>query len=426
MSIAAIVLLGMFLLLLFLSVPITFAMMGSMLASLVIGGFNTIAMAQKLITGMDSLTMLAVPGFLLAGELMCKGGLASRLIKMADALIGHVRNGLSIVTIVAGMFFSAMNGTAAATTAAIGSLMIPEMKERGYDKDYVAALAAVIGPLGPIIPPSVIMIIYCTGGEVSVGDLFLAGVVPGFLLGLALIICSFVMTRKMDLKVLPKASLRDVFLAFKDGFWSLLTPVIILGGIYGGVCTPTEAAVIAVFYTLIVGKFVYKELDWPAIKECLIKSIENSAMVMLIVGAAAGFGWMIAITNVSAALTSGILALTKNPVIILLMLNLVLILVGCFMDTISAVVIFQTVMLPIAKMIGIDLLQFAAIFIVVVSLGNATPPFGYALFVGARIADSPLERISKNVLPMCLSMFIVVIFLNIFPVLTVGLPSLLK
>jgi len=424
MSAAAIILVGAFLVLLVLGVPISFAMMGSMLMSLVADGFNSIAMAQKLITGMDSLTMLAVPGFLLAGDLMCKGGLAARLIKVADALIGHIRNGLSIVTIVAGMFFSAMNGTAAATTAAIGSLMIPEMKERGYDKDYVAALAAVVGPLGPIIPPSVIMIIYCCGGEVSVGDLFLAGVVPGILLGAALIVCSYIMTRKMDLKVLPKASFRDVWLAFKEGFWSLLTPVIILGGIYGGVCTPTEAAVIAVFYTLIVGLFVYRELNWPLIKECLISTIENSAMVMLIVGAAGGFGWMIAITNVSSSLANGILHLTSNPAIILLLLNLVLILVGCFMDTISAVVIFQTVMLPIAKMIGIDLLQFAAIFIVVVSLGNATPPFGYALFVGARIADSPLEKISKNVLPMCLAMFIVVIFLNIFPVLTIGLPSL--
>lgn len=422
----AAILLVTFLALLVIGVPIAFSMMGAMFASLVVGDFNLIAMSQKLITGMDSTTMLAVPGFLLAGELMCRGGLASRLIETADHLIGHVRNGLSIVTIIAGMFFSAMNGTAAATTAAIGQLMIPEMDKRGYDRDYVAALSAVIGPLGPIIPPSVIMIIYAVGGGVSVGDLFLAGIVPGILLGCALIVCSFVMTRKMDLQVKPKSNMKAFLKCLSSSIWALLTPVIILGGIYGGFCTPTEAAVVAVFYSLIVGVFVYRELKWEDIKICLIKTMESTAMVMIIVGAAAGFGWMIAVTNVSGMLADGITSITSNPTIILLLMNLLLLVAGCFMDTISIVVIFQTVMVPIAKMIGIDMLQFAAIFIVICSIGNATPPFGYSIFVAARVSNSPLEKVSKDILPMVVSMLVIVLAMDFIPGLSTWLPGLLK
>ena len=422
---AAVLLISFFLLML-IGVPIAFSMLGATLLGILSGGFKYIVLAQRLFGGMDALTLLAIPGFLLAGELMCHGGLASRLIKVADSMIGHVRNGLSIVTIVVGMFFSAMNGVAAATTAAVGELMIPEMGKRGYDKAYVSALCAVVGPLGPIIPPSVIMIIYAVGGGVSVGDLFMAGIVPGILIGVALIICSFFMTRKMALQVLPRASLKERLLSVKEGFWALLTPIIILGGIYGGICTPTEAAVIAVFYSLFTGVFIYKELDWAGIKTCLVKSMESTAMVMIICGAASGFGWMITVTNVSTTVANFMLGLTDNPLIILLLMNMILMVVGCFMDTISAVVIFQSVLLPVARGIGIDLLQFAAIFIIIIAIGNATPPFGYSLFVSARVSGCSLEQISKKILPMLLSMFIVSTLLNFVPALTTWLPNLLK
>ncbi|MBP3736758.1 MAG: TRAP transporter large permease [Lachnospiraceae bacterium] len=426
MNTTATVLIIVFIALMLLGVPIAFSMMGATMVGLIVGKFNFIVLASRLFGGMDSITLLAIPGFLLAGELMCHGGLAARLINLADKLIGHIRNGLSVVTIVVGMFFSAMNGVAAATTAAVGELMIPEMDKRGYDKSYVAAICSVVGPLGPIIPPSVIMIIYAVGGGISVGDLFMAGIVPGILIGVALIVCSYIMTSKMPLQVLPRASAKEVWAAFKEGFWAILTPVIILGGIYGGFCTPTEAAVIAVFYSLFTGIFIYKELDWEGIKTCLVKSMESTAMVMIICGAAQGFGWMVTVTNISTSIAAFVTSITDNELIILILMEVVLMIIGCFMDTISAVVIFQAVLLPIAKAIGMDMLQFAAIFIVFVALGNATPPFGYALFVGSRISGCSLEQISKKILPMLVACFIVAFILDFFPILTLGLPTFLN
>lgn len=421
-----IVLLSVFFVLLLAGVPIAFSMLAATASAAFAGDFGEIIMAQKLFIGMDSITLLAVPGFILAGELMTKGSMARRLIRLADTLIGHKRNGLSVVTIITGMFFSAMNGTAAATTAAIGEIMIPEMEKKGYKKDYVASLAAVVGPLGPIIPPSVIMIIYAVGGGVSVGNLFLAGILPGMLLGLSLIAYSFFATRKMALKVEAKAGFKDFLIALKNGIWSLLTPVIVLGGIYGGLFTPTEAAVIAVFYALFIGVAIHRDLSWSKIKICLVNTLETTSMVMFIVGAASAFGWMVTVTNIASAIAGAITSLSGNEIVILILINLCLIAIGCVMDTISAILVFQTVFMPLAVAIHMDMLAFAAIFIVVVSVGNATPPFGYSLFVAARISGSPLESISRHVLPMVLAMLAVVALINLFPGITTLIPYSLK
>lgn len=420
------VLLSVFLVCLAIGLPIAFGMLFATGAAMTANGFNIIAMSQKLLTGMDSLPLLAVPGFILAGELMTKGGLCGRIIRVCDTLIGHKRNGLSIVTIVAGMFFSAMNGVAAATTAAIGEIMIPEMEKKGYAREYVAGISAVVGPLGPIIPPSVIMIIYAVGGGVSVGDLFLAGIVPGILLGCALIAYSFYATRNMPLKVEEKATFKDFLNAFKEAFFSLMTPIIILGGIYGGFCTPTEAAVIAVFYSLFVGAVVHKELGWKEIKLSLVNTLHTSAMVMLIIGAASAFGWMVTVTNISRVIASAILSVTTSKALILFLICLALVAIGCVMDTISAIVVFQTVFIPIAAGINMDMLHFAALFIVIIAIGNATPPFGYSLFVAAKISNSPLEKVSKSVLPMVGCMLAVCILLAIFPSLSTFIPYAMK
>lgn len=420
------VLLGIFAVTLIIGMPIAFSMCFATGAALMTGGFNLVVLSQKLLTGMDSLPLLAVPGFILAGELMTKGGMAARIIRLADTMIGHKRNGLSVVTIVAGMFFSAMNGVAAATTAAIGEIMIPEMDKKGYDKAYVASLAAVVGPLGPIIPPSVIMIIYAVGGNLSVGDMFMGGIVPGILLGLSLIVCSFFLTRNMPLKVQEKATFSEFLSALKEASWSLITPLIILGGIYGGFFTPTEASVVAVFYSVFIGHFVYKELNWEELKHSLVNTLNTSAMVMLIIGAASGFGWMVTVTNVSSAIANAITSLTTNRYLVLGLIVLALILIGCVMDTISAIVVFQTVFIPIASSIGLDMLFFGVLFIVVIAIGNATPPFGYSLFVAARISGTSLEDVSKNVLVMIGFMFAVVFLLILFPQLCTMLPYALK
>ena len=420
------VLLVVFAVTLIMGFPIAFSMCFATGSALVAGNFKLIVLAQKLLTGMDSLPLLAVPGFILAGELMTRGGMASRLIKLAKALIGHKRNGLSIVTIVAGMFFSAMNGVAAATTAAIGEIMIPEMKKDGYEPAYVAGLSAVVGPLGPIIPPSVIMIIYAVGGNLSVGDMFMGGIIPGIILGGMLILCSFYLTRNMQLKVEEKATFREFGAALKEAIWALICPLIVLGGIYGGIFTPTEASVVAVFYSIIVGAFVYKELTWKELISCLSNTLSTSAMVMLIIGAASAFGWMVTVTNVSSAIAGFILGISTNKYVVLGMIIVALILIGCVMDTTSAIVVFQTVFIPIAASLHLDMLYFGVLFIVVVAIGNATPPFGYSLFVAARISGEPLEKVSRNVVPMCLFMFAGVILLVIFPQLCTMLPYALK
>lgn len=420
------VLLVVFAITLVIGLPIAFSMCFATGAALVAGNFNLIVLTQKLLTGMDSLPLLAVPGFILAGELMTKGGMASRLIRLAKTLIGHRRNGLSIVTIVTGMFFSAMNGVAAATTAAIGEIMIPEMKKDGYDPAYVAGLSAVVGPLGPIIPPSVIMIIYAVGGNLSVGDMFMGGIIPGIILGLMLILCSFYLTRNMNLRVEEKATFKEFWAAFKESIWALICPLIVLGGIYGGVFTPTEASVVAVFYSIIIGAFVYKELSWKQLIECFSNTLSTSAMVMLIIGAASAFGWMVTVTNVSSTIAGFILGISTNKYIVLAMIIVALILIGCVMDTTSAIVVFQTVFIPIAASLNMDMLYFGVLFIVVVAIGNATPPFGYSLFVASKISGEPLDRVSKNVIPMCIFMFAGVVLLVLFPQLCTMLPYAMK
>ena len=421
-----IVLLVTVLVLFIVGIPISISLAVASLATMIYMDVNPIVMSQKFITGMDSLPLLAIPGYLLAGEIMCRGGLAARLLSTADAFIGHLRNGLSCVTITAGMFFSAMNGTASATTAAIGEIMIPEMKKRGYPSRYTAGLAAVVGPLGPIIPPSVIMIVYAVGANIAVGDLFLSGVIPGILLGCALIAMSFFLTRKMDLQVERKRSFKERVIAVKDGFWSLLTPLIVLGGIYGGFCTPTEAAVIAVFYSLVVAAFIHKEMTIPGLMVCLRNTVHMSAMIMLIVGAATGFGWMIAVTDINTAAANFILSISTNPTVVILLISLALVVIGCFLDTVAAIVIFQTVFIPIAAAIGMDMLHFAALFIVIIAIGNATPPFGYAIFVAAKVSHEPLEEVSKVVLPLVCAMLVIVVFLIFFPSLSTFLPYSLK
>ena len=420
------VLLVVFAVTLVIGLPIAFSMCFATGAALVAGNFNLVVLTQKLLTGMDSLPLLAVPGFILAGELMTKGGMASRLIRLAKTMIGHRRNGLSIVTIVTGMFFSAMNGVAAATTAAIGEIMIPEMKKDGYDPAYVAGLSAVVGPLGPIIPPSVIMIIYAVGGNLSVGDMFMGGIIPGIILGLMLILCSFYLTRKMNLRVEEKATFREFWAAFKESIWALICPLIVLGGIYGGIFTPTEASVVAVFYSIIIGAFVYKELSWKQLVECFSNTLSTSAMVMLIIGAASAFGWMVTVTNVSSAIAGFILGISTNKYVVLAMIIFALILIGCVMDTTSAIVVFQTVFIPIAASLNMDMLYFGVLFIVVVAIGNATPPFGYSLFVAAKISGEPLDKVSRNVVPMCIFMFAGVILMVIFPQLCTMLPYAMK
>ena len=414
-----------FIFLLVFGFPIIFAIGISSLLSLIYGDINLVVVAQKLITGTDSFSLLAVPFFVLAGEIMFKGGLSHRLIEFVKAAIGHFRSGLTFTTIVSSMFFAAISGSAPATTASIGSVMIPEMEKQGYPKSFGAALASASGPLGQIIPPSIPMIIYAVLANVSVGKLFLAGIIPGILLGVALMIAAAIITKKNNYgEKKQRSSFLEIWQAFIKAFWALLAPIIILGGIYGGVFTPTEAAVIAVVYGYIVSTFIYRSIKIKDIPELLVNTIKTSTIVISIISVASLFGWILAKEQAAQYASEFIFSITENKIIILIFINILLLLIGAVMDNIAAMVILMPVLLPISQFLGMDPIHFGAMVVINFAIGMATPPVGYSLFVGCSITNLSIEKVSKAILPLVITMIIGLLLITYIPWITLFIPNL--
>jgi len=413
-------------LLLALSVPVGFALGISSLVYLAfIEGTPIVAAMQRIIVAADSFSLLALPLFILSGNLMTDGGISKRLIDFVDALVGWVRGGLAIVTTVACMFFGAISGSNTATTAAIGSIMIPGMKAKNYDTDFSSAVTAASGVLGAIIPPSLMMISYGTITGASISGLFMAGFVPGILCGLSLILVSYVICRRKGFVSDDKFSIRRVVYTFKDAILALLMPVIVLGGIYGGLFTPTEAASVACIYCFIVAAFVYREISFKDLPRILIESIKTSSGIMLLVCAASLFGWALTVGKIPQAVAAAILSLTDSPILIMLLINLVLLVVGCFLESIAAIVIMTPVLFPIATAIGLDPIHFGIIVCVNICIGTLTPPFGVCLFVSSGLTQMPIERIAKKSLPFLLALIVCLMLITYIEPISMFLPNLL-
>ncbi len=370
--------------------------------------------------------LLAIPFFILAGVVMEAAGVSSRLIKFADVCVGHITGGLAIVGVITCCFFAAISGSGPATVAALGSILIPAMVKAGYDKGFSSALMANAGAIGIIIPPSIAFVVYGVIAEVSIGKLFMAGVIPGLVVGLGLAIVSYYISRKRGYGGNGKrASGAEIWAAFKDALWGLMTPVIILGGIYGGVFTPTEAAGVAAVYGLFVGFFVYKELNLIKLKKLLIDSSVGSAVVMLIVSSASLFAWLITTEGTAQMASAAMVEFSSQRWVILLIINIIVLIAGCFLDAISIFYILLPIFLPIIKMLNVDPVWFGVILTVNVAIGQITPPVGVNLYVACNIADLSLTDISKSIMPFLLASIVALILITYIPALSLWLPSVL-
>lgn len=412
--------------LLALGVPIAFTLTTLTIGGLLIADINPIIFAQRIMAGTDVNSLLAIPGFILAGDLMGAGGLSKRLVRFASAIFGHLTGGLSIATVIAGTFFGAISGSAPATTAAVGSIMIDELEQKGYRRDYAAALATSVGPLGQMIPPSIPMVIWGVLAEQSIAKLFLAGVIPGLLASAGFIAVSVRYARRNGVQPDRRATGRELWFAVKDGFWALLAPVIILGGIYGGIFTPTEASMVGVLYGLIAGVFIYRELSWRQLYDTLLRSLKMSGMIVFIIATAYGYAYLIADEQIPQQIVETMLSATNNPIIILLLINVFLLLLGAVMDNVSAMVILSGVLTSIGEHIGMDPIQLGAMVVINFAVGMVTPPVGYSIFVASAISKLKIEEIGRQLGPFMVIFIGVILLVTYVPPVTTWLPGLLQ
>jgi C4-dicarboxylate transporter DctM subunit len=387
--------------------------------------------AQKAFTGLDSFALMAIPFFMLGGNLMAIGGIAKRIVRLADVVLGKLTGGLGITNVAACMFFAAISGSGPATVSAIGTMMIPEMEERGYDKGFSTGLTAVAGTIGVIIPPSIPFVIYGVVASASIGDMFIAGIIPGILIGVSLMLICFAITKKKGYgKVAPKSiegeEKQGCLKVFLDSIWALLAPVIVLGGIYAGVFTPTEASVVAIVYSLIIGVFVYKELTWKVWVDSLKSTADLTGLTALALGFSMGFSAYIATAQIPAKLSVFMLENISSATPMVLIVILVLLILGCFIDNISSCLIMTPVFLPIMVAFGMDPIHFGIIMTIALAIGFCTPPYGANLFVASAITDLEVTRIAKHALPFLAAMLICLLLVTFIPGLSMGLVHLMK
>jgi len=385
-------------------------------------------LAQSMTTATDSFPLMAVPFFILAGGLMGEGGISKRLLNVAAIICGRLTGGLALVAVAACMFFAAISGSGPATVAAIGGIMAPAMVAAGYRRDFAAGLLATSGSLGVVIPPSIPMVIFCVAAEkVSITDLFLAGVFPGFLIGFMLMFWAWIVSKKNGWKPLPKVyTWKEIGTVFNESKWALFIPILILGGIYGGIFTPTEAAAVAVIYGFIVGVFVYRDLRLKDVPKVIINAGLTTATVLIIIGTATTFGRILTLERVPQTLVDTISVFSTNPLVIMLLINMLLLVVGCFMETLAAIIILAPILLPVVMAVGIDPIQFGIIMVVNLAIGFITPPLGVNLFVTCGIMKMPLEQCSRAVVPWLCIMLLSLTLLVLFPSISTWLPSIAR
>ncbi|MGE4451647.1 TRAP transporter large permease [Castellaniella sp.] len=418
---------GTFIILLVAAVPVAISLgLASAFALLYSGKVSSSFIAQGLVTSIDSFPLMAVPFFILAGDLMGHGGLSRRLLNVGAVFFGRYTGGLAIIAVVTCMFFAAISGSGPATVAAIGGIMLPAMAKAGYDKGWSVGLIASAGSIGIIIPPSIPMIIYAVSANVSITQMFIAGIIPGLLIGFGLIAVAWFSARKRGYTGEDRRYTgRDVLATVWDAKWALLVPVIILGGIYGGIFTPTEAAAVGVIYGFVIGVFVHRELSWKDLYRVIAESALTSATVILIVGTATIFGRVLTIERIPVMIAEAMVSLTDNHVLILLLINVLLLFVGMFMETLAAIIILTPILLPVVLAVGVDAVHFGIVVIVNLAIGMVTPPVGVNLFVGARIGNTTLEKASAGALIFITSMLIVLLLITYVPPLSLAPLSLM-
>ncbi len=382
--------------------------------------------AQNLVTGCDSVPIMAIPFFVFAGELMGGGGISRRLLNVASVFFGRIRGGLAIVTVVVCMFFAAISGSGPATVAAVGGMVVPTMLQKGYDKKFVLALIAAAGSIGVIIPPSIPMVVYSVTTNSSVSKLFLAGFVPGIFIGVVLCLYSYFYARSHGYKgddepFSAKRALKEV----KDSFWALLSPVIILGGIYGGIFTPTEAAAVSVIYSLVIGCLVYKELDLKQLGTVTKNACETTATILIVIGCAAGFSKVLTLGRIPTTVATFLTTMTDSKILILLLINVLLLIVGCFMETLCAIMILAPILFPVVTALGVDVTHFGIIMVVNLAIGFITPPLGVNLFVASRVGETTLDTVIKGIIPFLALMIVILLFITYVPAISMFLPNML-
>ncbi|MDR1321981.1 MAG: TRAP transporter large permease [Gracilibacteraceae bacterium] len=406
-------------------VPIAASIGLSSLVYILAHDINIIILVQRMFTGIDSIVLVAIPCFIVAGAVMEVGGLASRLMKMADSFLGFITGGLSIVTITTCMFFAAISGSNVATTAAVGGIMVPEMKKRGYDPAYSATIAAAGGVMGVIIPPSLSMVLYSSITGTSLSQLFMAGIPVGVLMAIGMSAVCYINAKRYGYAGSPRKSGREMLKATAEALWALGTPVIMIGGIMGGFFTPTEAAVVAVIYGVIVSIFVYKEIKIKDLYGIFLKGAVTSAKIMFIMANAAVFGWLMASEQIPLKIFTAMNTVSDNPIILLLMINGILLIAGCFMETGALLIIITPILIPFVAALNLNPVHFGLMVILNLSIGNLTPPLGVCLYTGAMVAKCRVEDVSKRVIPFLIVLIGILLLVTYIPEITMFLPQFL-
>lgn len=417
---------GSFTFLLLIGAPIGVALgLSSAVVIYTIMEIPLIVVAQRMFTAIDSFSFMAIPFFMLAGSFMSSGGVTKRLVKFATSLVGFITGGLALVVAVTGMFFAAISGSSAATTAALGATLFDEMEKKGYKRDFAAAIIAAGGTVGIVIPPSITLVVFGITAGVSIGDLFLGGFAPGIIMGVSMCILSYFLCKKKGLQGTGRLSLLDILKSFKESFLALMMPVIVLGGIYGGIFTPTEAAAVAAVYGMFIGMFVYKELTIKDLPSVILRAATSTTIIMFIVGGANLFGWILTNAQVPHRVAMFITSISSSHIVFLMLVNILLLFVGTLINASAAVVILVPILLPVAISYGINPIFFGVLMIVNLAIGCITPPVGLDLFVVCSISKLPIEKITKAIFPYIVVLILDLLVLTYFPQIIMFVPTIL-
>ena len=413
------VLFGVFAVLVAIGVPVSFVLgIASLAAMYFVADYPMQVVVQRMFAGVDSFPLMAIPFFMLAGSLMEKGGITSRIIGFALSLVGGLRGALAHVVAIAGVIMGGISGSGVADTAAIGTIMVPEMAKRGYHLPFSSALIAASGSIGVIIPPSITMILYGVVSGSSIGDLFVAGFLPGLIIAAGFMLVSHIVAKKRGYPTEPPMTKQQRWMCFRESIWALMMPVFIIVGIRMGVFTPTEGGVVAAVYAILIGKFVYKELDWKDFPDILSDATANTAVISFLIATASLFGWLLASEGIPQQISEVILSLSDNKLVILLLINILLLIVGMFLDSGPAIILLVPVLVPVAQSLDVNLTQFGLIIVINLCIGLLTPPVGTALYVASNISKVPLARLSLAVMPFIGVMLVVLMLVTYVPEMT--------